>query len=67
MMVVQLQILEYIILQNGDVQDGHFTSVTTAADGEVWVIMTSDVFTINGNDAADADDNVYGTDLTARK
>lgn len=51
----------------GAVQAGHEQTVDAAADGEVWVIMTSDVFTINGNDAADADNNVYDTSLTARK
>jgi len=51
----------------GAVQAGHETTLDTAADGEVWVIMTSDVFTINGNDSADADTNVYDTSLTARK
>lgn len=52
---------------DGAVQDGRGTSLATAADGEVWVDMSNDAFTINGNDAADADANVYGFDLTARK
>ena len=52
---------------DGDTQDGHANALASAADGEVWVSMTSDVFTINGNDAADADANVYDTSLTARK
>ena len=52
---------------DGGVQDAWVNDVASADDGDVWVIMSNDVFTINGNDAADADVNVYDTSLTARK
>ena len=51
----------------GAIQAGKPTSLTTTADGEVWVGFTSNVFSINGNTAGTTDENVYATNLTARK
>ena len=55
----------------GAVQSAHPVTLAAAADGEVYVIATTvgtlTTFTINGNDAAVADTNVYATMLTARR
>ncbi len=52
---------------DGAAQTTHPVTLAASAAGEVYVIYSNDVFTINGNDAADADANVYGTSLKARK
>ena len=51
----------------GGVQANNPESIGAALDGEVWVSESGNVFSINGNTAGDADENVYSPDLTARK
>ncbi len=50
----------------GSAQTACPASVDDAAAGEVWVTYSTNVFTINGRNTADAD-NVYAVSLTARK
>ena len=52
---------------DGEAQGTQPVTLAASDAGEVWVSMTGDVFTINGNDSATADANVYTTSLTARK
>jgi prepilin-type N-terminal cleavage/methylation domain-containing protein len=52
---------------DGGVQTGYKTTLTDSAAGEVYVAMSNDVFSINGNNAATADGKVFADDLTARK
>jgi type IV pilus assembly protein PilA len=52
---------------DGAAQSNHETTLAGSAAGEVWVGMTGDVFTINGNDASTDDTNIFTTSLTARK
>jgi len=50
----------------GDQQDTCPADEAAAAEGEVWVTYSDNVFDINGRNAND-DGNVYDTALTARK
>jgi len=52
---------------SGAAQTTHPNTLAASAAGEVYVIYSNDVFTINGNDSASADTDVYADSLTARK
>lgn len=51
----------------GAIQTIKENDLAGSADGNVWVTFTDPVFTINGNDAATGEANVYTTDLVARR